>query len=90
MMNVKIRRQGGAAIVTIPSDVLRMMNLVIGQTLELDVTDDMLVAHPVRKPKHKRYTLAALLKGTSQKSMKALNKKTEWAREGKSVGREKP
>ncbi len=90
MINVQIRKQGGAAIVTIPSDLLKILKLSIGDTLALDVANDELIAHPVRKVVRKRYSVAALLQGTTKKSMKALNEETEWAREGKSVGREKP
>ncbi len=89
MIGVQIRKQGGAAIVTIPSDVLKLLNLHIGDKLEFDVSGDELIAHPVRTSQRKRYTLAELLKGTTKKSMKALNSKTAWAREGKTVGREK-
>lgn len=43
----------------------------------------------VRKGKRNRYSLAILLKGITKKSMKAIKKETEWAREGSSVGCEK-
>ena len=87
MITVNIRKQGGAAIMTIPADVLKILNIDVGTELELDVTAKEFIARPVEL-KHRRYTLAELLHGTTPKTIKALNKKTKWARDGKSVGRE--
>lgn len=87
MITVQIRKQGGAAIMTIPSDVLRILNLGVGETLELDVTKEGFTAHPHRTAR-KRYSLSELLHGVTSQKIKALNKKTQWAREGKTVGRE--
>lgn len=87
MITTNIRKQGGAAIITIPSDILRMLDIEIGSTLELEVAKDRLIAHPV-KHKKKRYSVRELLRGVTPKSMKALNKATESARAGKAVGRE--
>lgn len=89
MITVHIRKQGGAAVMTIPSDVLKLLNIGVGATLELDVTDGEFVARPLQEGRRKRYSLAELLHGTTPKKMKALHKETEWAREGKPTGREK-
>ena len=40
MIKVNIRRQGGAAIMTIPSNVLKRLNVEVGASLELDVNDE--------------------------------------------------
>lgn len=85
MITVNIRKQGGAAIITIPSDLLKILDVAVGSTLELNVTNKGFTAHPTT---HKRYTLNELLRGATPKNLKALNEKTQWAREGKSVGRE--
>lgn len=74
---------------TIPSDLLKLLNLGTGDTVSMEVIHGDLVAHPHQKKALKRYTLKELLKGTNTKVMKALNKETAWAREGKPVGREK-
>lgn len=87
MITVHIRKQGGAAIITIPSDVLKILNVDIGATLELDVTSKEFIARPVHAAR-KRYSLNELLSGVTPKTMKALNKETKWARGGKAVGRE--
>lgn len=85
MITVNIRKQGGAAIMTIPADILKMFDIGVGSTLELSVTKEGFMVHPTVQ---KRYTLNELLQGATPKNLKALNKETQWAREGKSVGRE--
>lgn len=88
MITVNIRKQGGAAVMTIPADVLKVLNVEVGTTLELDVRDGVFVARPVRKTQRKRYSLAELMRGVTPEMMTQLNAETEWAREGDSVGRE--
>ena len=85
MINVNIRKQGGAAIMTIPSNILKILGIGIGSTLELDITKDGFTAHPVT---HKRYTLSELLDGTTPDNIRSLNEATKWAREGEATGRE--
>lgn len=82
----KIRRQGGAAVMTIPPTLLKLLHLEVGAQLELNVVDGELIARPVVQPVRKRYTLAQLLEGSDE--IAELNAETAWAREGDSVGRE--
>lgn len=90
MTTVTVRKQGGAAIITIPAHVLETLHISVGAKLSLDVTKEGVVIKPVRvqRRKRKRYTLAELLEGCTPKRMKALMKETEWIREMKPVGRE--
>ena len=88
MSTVKIRRQGGAAIMTIPADVIRTMGVGIGATLEVSVVDGALTARPQTKPTRRRYTLEKLLVGATPKIMRAIADETAWAHEGDAVGRE--
>lgn len=81
----RIRRQGGAAIVTIPSPLMKEMGIEVGTELALSVADGELVARPVRAGQ-KRYSLKELLEGSEL--MAELNAGTEWAREGGPIGRE--
>ena len=81
----KIRRQGGAAVITIPPALLKLMDVDVGAQVTLSVAEGELTARPVRQGK-KRYSLAELLEGAE--AMKRLNAETEWAREGDPVGRE--
>jgi antitoxin ChpS len=82
----KIRRQGGAAVMTIPPTLLKLLHLEVGSQLELNVVDGELIARPVVQPARKRYTLAQLLEGSD--AIAELNAETAWAREGDPVGRE--
>ncbi|WP_208247748.1 AbrB/MazE/SpoVT family DNA-binding domain-containing protein (plasmid) [Rhizobium sp. T1470] len=66
----KIRRQGGAAVFSIPPALLKMLGVDVGAELTLVVDKGSLVATPL-KPK-KRYTLAELLEGSDE--MIALSK----------------
>lgn len=82
----KIRRQGGAAVITLPPTLLKLLHLDVGAQLELNVVDGELIARPVLKPDRKRYSLEELLEGSEQ--MAELNEQTASAREGDAVGRE--
>jgi antitoxin ChpS len=82
----KIRRQGGAAVMTIPPTLLKLLHLEVGAQLELNVVDGELIARPVSPPARKRYRLAELLEGSEE--IAELNEQTASAREGGPVGRE--
>jgi antitoxin ChpS len=81
----KIRRQGGAAVMTIPPALLKLMDVEVGAQVSLSVDDGELIARPL-KAARKRYPLSELLKGAD--AMAELNSETAWAREGDPVGRE--
>ena len=81
----KIRRQGGAAVITIPPALLKLMDVDVGGQVALSVAGGELTARPVRQGR-KRYSLKELLKGSD--AMKRLTAETAWAREGDPVGRE--
>lgn len=85
-MNSTIRRQGGAAVMTIPLAFLKLLDLHIGSEVELSVEAGELVAKPVPPLIRKRYSVTELLKGAE--FVAELNNETAWAREGDSVGRE--
>ncbi|WP_285419749.1 PbsX family transcriptional regulator [Pseudomonas sp. efr-133-TYG-5] len=82
----RIRRQGGAAVITIPPTLLKLLHLEVGAQLELNVVDGELIARPVTPLARKRYSLAELLDGADQ--LQYLNAQTAEAREGEAVGRE--
>jgi antitoxin ChpS len=84
-VTTKIRKQGGAAIVTIPPAVLKMMQLEIGDQLSLEMLDGELVVKPVRNAR-KRYKLSELLEGKD--AMSRLNADLAWSMEGDPVGHE--
>ncbi len=88
MSLVSIRRQGGAAIMTIPSDVLKALHLDVGAQVEVAVTSDGFTARPVEKATRRRYSLRELLRGATPEAMRRLKDETAWARDGAGVGRE--
>ncbi len=88
MITVNIRKQGGAAVMTIPADVLKLLNVEVGATLELEVGQGVFTARPVSHEIRKRYSLAELMRGVTREDMAALNEETAWAREGEPTGRE--
>ena len=81
----KIRRQGGAAVMTIPPALLKLLDVDVGAQVALSVADGKLVAQPM-KTVRRRYSLSELLEGSE--SVAALNAETAWAREGDPLGRE--
>lgn len=88
MSLVSIRRQGGAAIMTIPADVLKALNLDVGAQVEVSVTADGFTARPVQRPKRRRYSLRELLRGATPATLRRLQDETAWAHQGAAVGRE--
>jgi len=88
MITVNIRKQGGAAVITIPSDILRLLNIDVGTTLELDVTKQGIIARPIENKKFLRLTLKELLQDVSPQDAKKLRKAAKKLHLGKSVGRE--
>lgn len=81
-----VRRQGGAAVMTIPPAFLKLLDLDIGSQLELSVEAGELVAKPVTRLIRKRSSVTELLRGSEHAA--ELNHETSWAREGDPVGRE--
>ncbi len=81
----KIRKQGGAAVMTIPPALLRLMDVDVGARVTLTVEDGKLIAKPAIAAR-KRYSLAELLKGGE--AIKKLNAEVAWARDGEPVGHE--
>jgi antitoxin ChpS len=81
----KIRKQGGAAVLTIPPALLKLMELDVGAQVTLSVERGKLVAEPAMS-KRKRYSLPELLKGSA--GMRRLTAEVAWAQDGEPVGRE--
>jgi antitoxin ChpS len=89
MSVVHIRRQGGAAIMTIPADVMRKLDVSIGATVELEVAGGAMVVRPARVGL-RRYSLLELLDGvTPARAREMARQSAAWHR-GPSAGRELP
>ncbi len=61
MKTVSIRKQGGAAIMTIPPDILKSLDAGVGSQLVLNVQDGVFTATPIKAVSRKHYKLADLL-----------------------------
>lgn len=88
MLSMPLRKQGGAAIVTIPTSVMQKLNLKVGEELAMDVRNGALVVTPVKVNRSRRLSLAELMVGVTPARVKSLNRDTAWAREGSAIGRE--
>jgi len=90
MTTVNIRKQGGAAIMTIPADVLKALSVGVGETLEVEVADGVMVARPARRGARRRYSVAELLAGVTPSVAREMARASASLHEGPSVGRELP
>lgn len=88
MLSMPLRKQGGAAVITVPAAVVQALDLRVGEALAMDVQGGSLIVTPVQPRGRKRHTLADLLAGASPKTMRALHDETAWARSGAAIGRE--
>ena len=61
MRTVTVRKLAGAAIVTLPAEVLEILNIEVGSQLDLDVRDGVLTVRPAAGSK--RYPIAEFLHG---------------------------
>jgi antitoxin ChpS len=87
-IHIRIRKQGGVAVMTIPARVLKMLNVDVGSRLQLDASRGSFTVKPAASAGRKRYTLKELLCGVTPKKMAVLDAETAWAREGNPVGHE--
>ncbi len=88
MASVNIRKQGGAAIMTIPAEVLKQLAVNIGDSLDVHVSDGVMLARPAQANGRRRLSLTELLQGiTPELSRRMEVESAEW-HAGKPVGRE--
>lgn len=88
MISVNARQQGGAVIMTIPADLVKLLQIEAGDPLTINIVPGGFIARPANAATARRYTLAELMHGLDKKSAKRLNTEIGWAREGAPVGRE--
>lgn len=88
MISVNARQQGGAVIMTIPADLVKLLQIEAGDPLTIDIVPGGFIARPANAATAERYTLAELMQGLDKKTINRLNAETAWAREGAPVGRE--
>ena len=69
MTNVTVRKQYGAAIVTLPREVLEKLHIKVGSKLDFDVSDGVLTVRPAAKSR--RYSITEFLQGALQGAVTA-------------------
>ena len=57
MVNVNIRKQDGAAMMTIPANALKMLDIEAGAKSEFDIVEGAFTARPTSKHVRKRCPL---------------------------------
>jgi antitoxin ChpS len=92
MMTVQVRKQGGAAVMTIPADILNVLDLRVGSRLQilpqLDGFSVRAVTEPAPTSAAKRLSLRDLLRGATSENMKNLRRQSAGALDGAVVGNE--
>lgn len=73
MALTKLRQQGGAVVLTIPSDIAAKAGWIVGIQLDVTATDDAVSIKPVERVARGRKTLAQLLAGIDQDEIKHFN-----------------
>lgn len=84
----KLRHQGGATVLSIPTHFLAELGIEAGAEVEVSLVDGKLVAEPKVQPVllRRRYTLAELLEGAEH--LPELYAGTEGALDGPALGQE--
>ena len=92
MMTVQVRKQGGAAVMTIPADILNVLDLHVGSRLQIlpqvDGFSVRAVAEPAPSSVSKRLSLQELLRGATAGNMEKLRLQSIGALDGAPVGHE--
>ncbi len=88
MITANIRKEGKAAVMTIPADVLKKVNISIGATVEISPSDNGFFVRTASERTRKRYTIQELMQGVTSDWAEEIKDQTSWAREGVPVGRE--
>ncbi|HEC9485870.1 TPA: antitoxin [Salmonella enterica subsp. enterica serovar Orientalis] len=73
MSLTRLRRQGGAVVVTIPGDIAALMGWGVGSLLDVEASGDSINIRPARRTARGRKTLAELLEGIDPKEMAEFN-----------------
>lgn len=92
MMTVQVRKQGGAAVMTIPADILNVLNLRVGSSLQILPQGSGFSVLPVlqaaRLDAAKRLPLKELLRGATPQNMKKIQLQTIGMFDGAPIGNE--
>ena len=75
---------------TIPADVLKDLAVGVGESLDIEVADGVMVARPTRRGARRRYSVAELLEGVTPEVAREMVRESAARHTGPSVGRELP
>lgn len=76
MAITRLRQQGGAVIVTIPSDIAAVMGWKVGMTLDVDASGNTVSIKPAGRIARGRRTLSELLQNIDETEIKTFNEAT--------------
>jgi len=74
MSTLTIRKTGNAAGINIPKKILKLLNLHIGDELDLDIEKDKIIL----KPHHADLTLEQVLADSDKDSFKITQEDQQW------------
>lgn len=73
MALTRLRKQGGAVVLTIPSDVAAVMGWRVGTELDVKAAGEAVNIQPVKQVARGRKSLAELLNGINEKEIARFN-----------------
>ncbi|MDC9607255.1 AbrB/MazE/SpoVT family DNA-binding domain-containing protein [Xenorhabdus griffiniae] len=76
MAITRLRQQGGAVVVTIPSEVATVMGWSVGMTLDIKPSGDTISIKPVGRIARGRKSLSELLQGIDETEVQTFNEAT--------------
>ncbi|MCE1713996.1 AbrB/MazE/SpoVT family DNA-binding domain-containing protein, partial [Enterobacter hormaechei] len=76
MARTRLRQQGGAVVVTIPSDIATVMGWSVGMTLDVSSSGDTISIKPAGRIARGRKSLSELLQGIDETEVRAFNEAT--------------
>ncbi|ECJ2221867.1 antitoxin [Salmonella enterica] len=76
MSLTRLRQQGGAVVITIPSDIAALMGWSVGSQLDVEASGNTISIKPAQRVARGRKTLAELLEGIDPHEMAELNEMT--------------
>lgn len=83
MLTSNLRRVGGSTMLAVPPELLKILQLEAGDTIQLAIEEGRLVVTPQTRP---RYTMAELLAASNYPNEQPANER-EWV-DAPAVGRE--
>ncbi|WP_338883498.1 MULTISPECIES: AbrB/MazE/SpoVT family DNA-binding domain-containing protein [Xenorhabdus] len=76
MAITRLRQQGGAVVVTIPSEVATVMGWSVGMTLDITPSGDTISIKPAGRIARGRKSLSELLQGIDETEVQTFNEAT--------------